>query len=686
MNTLFITAAILVSSGLIAKYYIINRRRETSTVEIVCNSETHGLGAQTVSGNVTEGRILVGTYDVDPDCGCQWSVVGVESGQVFLGDFLFENGQILARVVLDGSDQSRTTRFITRHRGLSGTREDYFDVTQAAASVVQPPSVDCHSETHRLYGFAVSGNITDGRILVGTYDVDPDCGCQWSVSGVRIGTDFLRDFLFENGQILARVVVENNTGEERTTRYNTRHTGAGGTRDDFFDVTQVVASGFSVDIETGTAISRFSHIVTVPWNGPTCIFLKQLISEAHAQFNGTTANGLPHLYQQQNFPTIVSYYGSTVDREQAWDSLTGWLTALLLTELCPTLRNSLISRGYTVGANKDVDIYKYAFASDPNIARLVASVIYAAMKGTLSPDIASMRTELGTLTYNKSLHTVAEDSFVTNRDTFFYTDCDTIPTAPGPYVSGYTNRAAVGGEPYPTGNKTNDGNLLVDLDIYYYVVANYNLDDQINRQAVIQALADKEGHINHIVGDNQSVDGMSWHPVFGVDTIGERIDPAGSLAAVLADMFEIGLMSRRPFMEGSYYGRRRPGQSATDGLSKSDIAGVLINQKIDEHDGRATGYNAAGDLQYVTDQQHSVYANSYPSGHSSGIWAAALALIQKKPEKADLIMRAAGTFALGRQICRYHWCSDTIIGRVLGSAIYPMACATSDYVTRLGQA
>ena len=78
-----------------------------------------------------------------------------------------------------------------------------------------------------------------------------------------------------------------------------------------------------------------------------------------------------------------------------------------------------------------------------------------------------------------------------------------------------------------------------------------------------------------------------------------------------------------------------------------------------------------------------LYANSYPSGHASGIWSAAMTLIELFPQKADLIMRAANDFANSRVISRYHWNSDIIQGRVIGSLMNPVCHAAFDYDTLL---
>ena len=54
-------------------------------------------------------------------------------------------------------------------------------------------------------------------------------------------------------------------------------------------------------------------------------------------------------------------------------------------------------------------------------------------------------------------------------------------------------------------------------------------------------------------------------------------------------------------------------------------------------------------------------------------------LTEAMPDRADLIMRAANQFAVNRTITRYHWTSDTIYGRVIGSVANAMCHATADY-------
>ena len=58
-------------------------------------------------------------------------------------------------------------------------------------------------------------------------------------------------------------------------------------------------------------------------------------------------------------------------------------------------------------------------------------------------------------------------------------------------------------------------------------------------------------------------------------------------------------------------------------------------------------------------------------------------LAELMPDKTDLIMIACNQFAENRTITRFHYKSDTIIGRILGSVANAMCHATTDYTTLL---
>ena len=274
---------------------------------------------------------------------------------------------------------------------------------------------------------------------------------------------------------------------------------------------------------------------------------------------------------------------------------------------------------------------------------------------------------------------IADGSFTDLQDKVFIDFTKFLPTAPGPYLAAYKDRSKVGGIPFPNDAKESDYNLSVDKEVYEHVVYNYNLDDNRYHQDVVQAIADKDGSAYHLFEGNRRTEHYTFHPVFGEATIGRYISVETDMAKRCTDAFTIGVMARKPLMLGDYYGRRRPGQTEVDGQSKDGDFGVLYNLEIDNADGNPTSYNQDGELQYDTDQKNSVYANSYPSGHSSGIMACANIMMEWMPDVADKILRAANEFANSRIKCRYHNPSDTLIGRIVGTAITSVIRACKDY-------
>ena len=432
--------------------------------------------------------------------------------------------------------------------------------------------------------------------------------------------------------------------------------------------------------QTTALLSSFAQALAptaVPVAGSaTHEYLSKLYYEARSQYyDGTSPYGLPLLFRKELFPSLTDYYGTDSNPDGAFSALAGVLFAMVLCELRPDLHNAVWKAGYNLGGDKTTFIYKYRFESDQNIARMVGSVLWAAMRGIIQPDTKTMQRELGGSDLGITIREVSDRPFADYKDTYYIDLTQFMPTAPGPYLTGYTDRSSIGGVPYDAYDLA-DHNLQQDLDIYNLVVSDYNLGGS-HHQEVVQAIADKEMAMAHLFGRNRSQNGYSFHPVFGTDTIGKEISDSGATASFVSDIASIGRGLRRPLQLGAYYGRRRPGQSETDGVSKSGAAGVLMDMTIDNIDGSPSGYGREGD--YNTHEANSVPANSYPSGHSSGIWAVALMLIEAMPQKAALIMKAANTYAMNRQITRYHWNSDTILGRVAGATIAPMMRASSDW-------
>ena len=442
----------------------------------------------------------------------------------------------------------------------------------------------------------------------------------------------------------------------------------------------------------------FKDIIDVPKDGKTYVYLLGLAEEALAQSEGMSKHGLPLLYQEANFPAVYNYYtGSRSENTAIQKTMIGWLVAMQLSELCPAKRNALFEMGYDAGGfTMNSNIYGYHFNSDPNVARLVASAVYAAMHTTSKPDFEAMRTEVGGGRYTRTMAQMYEEQPRTYVvDGAFYVDLRRfMGSAPGPYDPLYADRSNL--NPTFLDEKTSNGCLKVDMDIYNSVVAERNLPDQ----RAVQAIADEDIDAHHLFGtDKRNVGGLyNFNAVFGESTIGETIDPEGNIAAFTTLIRRMGtqaggILQHVDGSVGPYeYGRLRPGCSEQQQLRRKsyedDRLNTLQNYIIENNDGHEVtfGEGVSTPEEHENACKDALYASSYPSGHSSGIWSVAMTLMELYPQKADLIMRAANDFALSRVVSRYHWNSDVIQGKVIGSVINPVFHATSDYNTLLEEA
>ena len=477
--------------------------------------------------------------------------------------------------------------------------------------------------------------------------------------------------------------------------------------------------------------------IDVPEDGKTMVYLMELYKEANVQFRtGKSYNGLPTIIKEDNFPNIYNFYGDKGSDNAAWFTLVGWLFAMQLAELRPQDRTAIYKVGYEMGGyNKDSNLYGYQFRFDPNVLRLSAAAIWAAMRGVCKPDVDAMREECGYHYHGAATNIEMiidfEDSFKVDKDDFYVDLRKFMPTAPGPYAPNYKDRSQIGGYPYPNDAKTDDYNLAIDRAIRDMVVEKYNLENKIiitnenyndeealrelayqnslYTQATVQAIADKDANYNHLFGKSREVEGYTFWPVFTEATLGQAVYPslAKPLCELVNDVLYIGSYQRCILQghEGQenppQYGRLRPGCSwnveAHRHSDTDDTQNVLVDFFIEDGDGNPTGYyNEDGEWSYKDDihspeeyndkMKDELWANSYPSGHSAGSMSVCMLLIELLPMQADKILAASNRFAVNRTIARYHWNSDTIQGRVLATCIAPIIRCCSDWNERFEEA
>lgn len=444
-------------------------------------------------------------------------------------------------------------------------------------------------------------------------------------------------------------------------------------------------------------LNKYSNFAKIECDSYTYKYFYELFREAKSQLKIDTCHGLPILLKQENFPTLYKW-GDKGNAQAAQDTMIGWLFSLQLAELKPYYRTDIFKLGYEMGGyNKYSNIYGYKFEYDPNIMRILAGCLYPTMKGYCKPVTETLRREVEGSRYSKTLSQLYVDEKrdnVSPKD--FFTDFRVfLPSAPAPYLSTYSKRSD---RTYPNEPRDEFDNLKVDRQIHEMIVENYNLNQPEHHQETVQAIADKEANREHLFGKNRETKHYKFHPVFGEDTIGIELPDEGTLADFTCLTLKTGSASRAILQSATItppqYGRLRPGCSWTREEKKNsktdDRRNILTNFEIEDGDGSPTGYydkngnwvykNAINNPSDFEEYQKThLYANSYPSGHSSGMFCTAMVLMEMFPDKADKILKAANQYAVNRTIARYHWTSDTINGRILGSATNAICHAAGDY-------
>lgn len=415
-------------------------------------------------------------------------------------------------------------------------------------------------------------------------------------------------------------------------------------------------------------LALIGGIVPEIWNSQNLKkYLYAIYQECALQFKSPVT-----LFRSDNFPSVTYYYGDAV-YQYAFDKMVAWTFAMVLVELMPSKRDELYRAAFDFREpGRDVPLFGWTFDTDPTIARLMGSVVYAYTRNP--SQIEALREETG----GKKIHYQKDVSEL-------FCDLSYFPPAPGPYLKAYEKRAAG----YPPGLEYGEHEYITDINTKYTVSDYYNMESSefAFRQATIQAIANKDHHLEHLFGgvhyaNDPHYGQLVFDPVFGEATIQLEIPIDGAISR-LADAVGKPSTDNRKSLLNREYGRRRPGQGDVDpSMTMLPTGRALVNYTIEENDGHSTGYyNQGGD--YVDEQGHHIgdydtyyqgqlYANSYPSGHSAYIWGITLALIAAMKPCTPKLMRAGNQFATSRIITRYHYLSDTLIGREIGCMMLPV--------------
>lgn len=309
--------------------------------------------------------------------------------------------------------------------------------------------------------------------------------------------------------------------------------------------------------------------------------------------------------------------------------------------------------------------------------------------------------------------------YLVNTDLF-------LPSTPGPRVAG--SLAAEKPLPKTQGQDPalfdGENNYIVDADINTEMVANYRMSKKLPRNTWNNVYDDvKKNWLLHtaalsrcttyymfsrrinveLVPDNDgtqyvfrrasSVTGLYIEGPFSIlasknlypfvnETSSTAIKNAmTSTQKYMEEVLRIANNSRVPTYDPNY-GRRRPA-GPTSGLAggtysdeigheQNQIYNVSLTLMVTDNQQQYNNWNA-------NDQQNhaGVFHNSYPSGHSSQVWAMAMLLSQMDPDNVISYMAGAYRFSVGRTVGRCHWNSDVIYGRLFGTMIIPIINAMS---------
>lgn len=420
-----------------------------------------------------------------------------------------------------------------------------------------------------------------------------------------------------------------------------------------------------------------------------------------------------------------------------------WIVATCLAELIPTSGSNnkqtrLFKFAYDIGREsgygRTIRLYNnYTPKGDPIICRLVASVIYAKYRRNYRNYISSFRSKIGGSTIpviSTNGSQVWADSLQLTRGNkgsspinYGYTvDLDSIfPAAAGPYLSNYSSRTKPEdqqGTDKDDFDTTADfvDNYVIDTTIYNTAVNNYNIKTKQNFNRSVQAVADDQESLEQIIGnityytcdDSNPLDTFQktsggnkyFKGTFNADVIGK--DLSGYINT--SDFTKILEYTREAAGKNRYttldpqYGRRRPSQGTTDPSSKEfpycymydasielmfNNGGVYWDQNSNKawKDVNNNGVKDSNEIGSETPPSNFIFANTYPSGHSSEMWGEAMMMIELFPSRYIDIFKAAYAYTVSRTIVRAHWNTDIIFGKLGAATIVPVLHAMSNFDT-----
>lgn len=382
---------------------------------------------------------------------------------------------------------------------------------------------------------------------------------------------------------------------------------------------------------------------TVDMEGDTHDYLLALYNFAEENYSDVLDATLYEMAVPQT-GTLIS------DTERGKKAMISWYMAMALAEICPKIQNDLYDLGYSyIGSADSQKVYGYELDSDANIARVVASIMFAMFRPDAATLEAAARTELATADTGNALGTTRGSTIPTHSE-------ETIAAVPdGTRFMPST----------PTNTNSNP-DFAFDETTWNYIYSNYYYSNGEYHNPT-----GKNGRAQMAVQDSARTDVAAQKQMYAA--VGVTMTTAQE--ALITPCYKWGSRIATPMKDGF------------DSVSQTYLSGVGTTPRTDsEFRMRPFQYHNVHLLDPNDDGASYINTSSYPSGHASFGWNIALMMIETHRSnitEVKLIIARAFQFGQSRTIGRYHWNADVLHGLVIGSCCLPRLHSYNEYINLL---
>ena len=159
---------------------------------------------------------------------------------------------------------------------------------------------------------------------------------------------------------------------------------------------------------------------------------------------------------------------------------------------------------------------------------------------------------------------------------------------------------------------------------------------------------------------------------------GTPVVKAASVFSEISDQPQMRLLSAALIGAGLLSGKKRLAQAGARMLAAHEVATLakdLVKNRVDRHRPRSAA--RARQKEPRPGSSHRKEVTSFPSGHSAGATAAALAFSREYPLARPVTLALAGVAALAQVPRRAHYLTDVIAGVAVGVAAEALSNAIS---------